>query len=134
MAQRLGFGESIPTLGIKRCDIGPGYTGYFIPLVRDVLAKQIAYVSGFGSVEVDQASMIEFKLNPTNYYFLLVARLDTDIQSVQATLRSESITVEYLRLTQNQYQDYLRAWEVNPQAQAVSFTKETRKNKDGKDV
>lgn len=54
MAQRLGFGESIPTLGIKRCDIGPGYTGYFIPLVRDVLAKQIAYVSGFGSVEVDQ--------------------------------------------------------------------------------
>lgn len=134
MAQRLGFGESIPTLGIKRCDIGPGYTGYFIPLVRDVLAKQIAYVSGFGSVEVDQESMIEFKLNPTNYYFLLVARLDTDIQSVQATLRSETITVEYLRLTQNQYQDYLRAWEVNPQAQAVSFTKETRKNKDGKDV
>lgn len=134
MAQRLGFGESIPTLGIKRCDIGPGYTGYFIPLVRDVLAKQIAYVSGFGSVEVDQASMIEFKLNPTNYYFLLVARLDTDIQSVQATLRSESITVEYIRLTQSQYQDYLRAWEVNPQAQAVSFTKETRKNKDGKDV
>lgn len=118
-------------MSISRVDIAVGYTGYCIPLDNNTLAKNIVYVRGFGNLELDSQSMIEFRLEPQLYYFFLVARLNCDQYGQVA---SDDITVEYIRMTEKQYFRFLGLRRANPNANAIMLQKEKRTNQEGKDV
>lgn len=118
-------------MSISRVDIAVGYTGYCIPLDNNTLAKNIVYVRGFGNLELDSQSMVEFRLEPQLYYFFLVARLNCDQYGQVA---SDDITVEYIRMTEKQYFRFLGLRRANPNANAIMLQKEKRTNQEGKDV
>ena len=104
MGQFIQFGQSASSVSISRVDIAVGYTGYCIPLDNNTLAKNIVYVRGFGNLELDSQSMVEFRLEPQLYYFFLVARLNCDQYGQVAN------------------------------ANAIMLQKEKRTNQEGKDV
>ena len=131
MGQFIQFGQSASSVSISRVDIAVGYTGYCIPLDNNTLAKNIVYVRGFGNLELDSQSMIEFRLEPQLYYFFLVARLNCDQYGQVA---SDDITVEYIRMTEKQYFRFLGLRRANPNANAIMLQKEKRTNQEGKDV
>ena len=131
MGQFIQFGQSASSVSISRVDIAVGYTGYCIPLGNNTLAKNIVYVRGFGNLELDSQSMVEFRLEPQLYYFFLVARLNCDQYGQVA---SDDITVEYTRMTEKQYFRFLGLRRANPNANAIMLQKEKRTNQEGKDV
>lgn len=131
MGQFIQFGQSASSVSISRVDIAVGYTGYCIPLDNNTLAKNIVYVRGFGNLELDSQSMVEFRLEPQLYYFFLVARLNCDQYGQVA---SDDITVEYIRMTEKQYFRFLGLRRANPNANAIMLQKEKRTNQEGKDV
>lgn len=131
MGQFIQFGQSASSVSISRVDIAVGYTGYCIPLDNHTLAKNIVYVRGFGNLELDSQSMVEFRLEPQLYYFFLVARLNCDQYGQVA---SDDITVEYIRMTEKQYFRFLGLRRANPNANAIMLQKEKRTNQEGKDV
>ena len=131
MGQFIQFGQSASSVSISRVDIAVGYTGYCIPLDNNTLAKNIVYVRGFGNLELDSQSMVEFRLEPQLYYFFLVARLNCDQYGQVA---SDDITVEYIRMTEKQYFRFLGLRRANPTANAIMLQKEKRTNQEGKDV
>lgn len=131
MGQFIQFGQSASSVSISRVDIAVGYTGYSIPLDNNTLAKNIVYVRGFGNLELDSQSMVEFRLEPQLYYFFLVARLNCDQYGQVA---SDDITVEYIRMTEKQYFRFLGLRRANPNANAIMLQKEKRTNQEGKDV
>lgn len=131
MGQFIQFGQSASSVSISRVDIAVGYTGYCIPLDNNTLAKNIVYVWGFGNLELDSQSMVEFRLKPQLYYFFLVARLNCDQYGQVA---SDDITVEYIRMTEKQYFRFLGLRRANPNANAIMLQKEKRTNQEGKDV
>lgn len=131
MGQLIQFGQSASSVSISRVDIAVGYTGYCIPLDNNTLAKNIVYVRGFGNLELDSQSMVEFRLEPQLYYFFLVARLNCDQYGQVA---SDDITVEYIRMTEKQYFRFLGLRRANPNANAIMLQKEKRTNQEGKDV
>lgn len=131
MGQFIQFGQSASSVSISRVDIAVGYTGYCIPLDNNTLAKNIVYVRGFGNLELDSQSMVEFRLEPQLYYFFLVARLNCDQYGQVA---SDDITVEYIRMTEKQYLRFLGLRRANPNANAIMLQKEKRTNQEGKDV
>lgn len=131
MGQFIPFGQSASSVSISRVDIAVGYTGYCIPLDNNTLAKNIVYVRGFGNLELDSQSMVEFRLEPQLYYFFLVARLNCDQYGQVA---SDDITVEYIRMTEKQYFRFLGLRRANPNANAIMLQKEKRTNQEGKDV
>lgn len=131
MGQFIQFGQSASSVSISRVDIAVGYTGYCIPLANNTLAKNIVYVRGFGNLELDSQSMVEFRLEPQLYYFFLVARLNCDQYGQVA---SDDITVEYIRMTEKQYFRFLGLRRANPNANAIMLQKEKRTNQEGKDV
>ena len=131
MGQFIQFGQSASSVSISRVDIAVGYTGYCIPLDNNALAKNIVYVRGFGNLELDSQSMVEFRLEPQLYYFFLVARLNCDQYGQVA---SDDITVEYIRMTEKQYFRFLGLRRANPNANAIMLQKEKRTNQEGKDV
>lgn len=131
MGQFIQFGQSASSVSISRVDIAVGYTGYCIPLDNNTLAKNIVYVRGFGNLELDSQSMVEFRLEPQLYYFFLVARLNCDQYGQVA---SDDITVEYIRMTEKQYFRFLGLRRANPNANAIMLQKEKRTNQAGKDV
>lgn len=131
MGQFIQFGQSASSVSISRVDIAVGYTGYCIPLDNNTLAKNIVYVRGFGNLELDSQSIVEFRLEPQLYYFFLVARLNCDQYGQVA---SDDITVEYIRMTEKQYFRFLGLRRANPNANAIMLQKEKRTNQEGKDV
>lgn len=131
MGQFIQFGQSASSVSISRVDIAVGYTGYCIPLDNNTLAKNIVYVRGFGNLELDSQSMVEFRLEPQLYYFFLVACLNCDQYGQVA---SDDITVEYIRMTEKQYFRFLGLRRANPNANAIMLQKEKRTNQEGKDV
>lgn len=131
MGQFIQFGQSASSVSISRVDIAVGYTGYCIPLDNNTLAKNIVYVRGFGNLELDSQSMVEFRLEPQLYYFFLVARLNCDQYGQVA---SDDITVEYIRMTEKQYFRFLGLRRANPNANAIMLQKEKRTNQEGRDV
>lgn len=131
MGQFIQFGQSASSVSISRVDIAVGYTGYCIPLDNNTLAKNIVYVRGFGNLELDSQSMVEFRLEPQLYYFFLVARLNCD---QYGRVASDDITVEYIRMTEKQYFRFLGLRRANPNANAIMLQKEKRTNQEGKDV
>lgn len=131
MGQFIQFGQSASSVSVSRVDIAVGYTGYCIPLDNNTLAKNIVYVRGFGNLELDSQSMVEFRLEPQLYYFFLVARLNCDQYGQVA---SDDITVEYIRMTEKQYFRFLGLRRANPNANAIMLQKEKRTNQEGKDV
>lgn len=131
MGQFIQFGQSASSVSISRVDIAVGYTGYCIPLDNNTLAKNIVYVRGFGNLELDSQSMVEFRLEPQLFYFFLVARLNCDQYGQVA---SDDITVEYIRMTEKQYFRFLGLRRANPNANAIMLQKEKRTNQEGKDV
>lgn len=131
MGQFIQFGQSASSVSVSRVDIAVGYTGYCIPLANNTLAKNIVYVRGFGNLELDSQSMVEFRLEPQLYYFFLVARLNCDQYGQVA---SDDITVEYIRMTEKQYFRFLGLRRANPNANAIMLQKEKRTNQEGKDV
>lgn len=131
MGQFIQFGQSASSVSVSRVDIAVGYTGYCIPLDNNTLAKSIVYVRGFGNLELDSQSMVEFRLEPQLYYFFLVARLNCDQYGQVA---SDDITVEYIRMTEKQYFRFLGLRRANPNANAIMLQKEKRTNQEGKDV
>lgn len=131
MGQFIQFGQSASSVSVSRVDVAVGYTGYCIPLDNNTLAKNIVYVRGFGNLELDSQSMVEFRLEPQLYYFFLVARLNCDQYGQVA---SDDITVEYIRMTEKQYFRFLGLRRANPNANAIMLQKEKRTNQEGKDV
>lgn len=89
MGQFIQFGQSASSVSISRVDIAVGYTGYCIPLDNNTLAKNIVYVRGFGNLELDSQSMVEFRLEPQLYYFfwLLVSTVISMVRLRVTTLR-----------------------------------------------
>ena len=132
MATVLNFGGRVAPLTVGRCDVAVGYTGRVVLISNKVWMKNIAWdliLKCF--VEVTQEGIIKYRLSPTQYYYLLVFRLNTDIRG---DVYGNDMTVEYLRLSSKQYDDLIRQVHENPAYTSFILNKEKRKNDDGKDV
>lgn len=119
-------------LNVGRCDVAVGYTGRVVLISGKVWMKNIAWDAILKCfVEVTQEGIIKYRLSPTQYYYLLVFRLNTDIRG---DVYGNDVTVEYLRLSSKQYDDLIRQVHENPAYTSFILNKEKRKNDDGKDV
>lgn len=119
-------------LNVGRCDVAVGYTGRVVLISSKVWMKNIAWDAILKCfVEVTQEGIIKYRLSPTQYYYLLVFRLNTDIRG---DVYGNDVTVEYLRLSSKQYDDLIRQVHENPAYTSFILNKEKRKNDDGKDV
>lgn len=117
---------------VGRCDVAVGYTGRVVLISGKVWMKNIAWDAILKCfVEVTQEGIIKYRLSPTQYYYLLVFRLNTDIRG---DVYGNDVTVEYLRLSSKQYDDLIRQVHENPAYTSFILNKEKRKNDDGKDV
>nr|DAJ54802.1 MAG TPA: hypothetical protein [Caudoviricetes sp.] len=132
MATVLNFGGRVAPLNVGRCDVAVGYTGRVVLISGKVWMKNIAWDAILKCfVEVTQEGIIKYRLSPTQYYYLLVFRLNTDIRG---DVYGNDVTVEYLRLSSKQYDDLIRQVHENPAYTSFILNKEKRKNDDGKDV
>jgi len=108
MAYKLTLGSKIKNSAIQRSSVADNFTARAILLGFDqIYAKQVAYDSNTKStVEVDQEAILKYRFSRAIiYYYIPVARLNTDIYG---RVVSEDFTIEYVRLTEGQYEEFAR--------------------------
>ena len=131
MGELLSFGNTVSSLTINRVNIDFNQVGYVVLLDNRVLAKQVAYFEGFGYVEMTQEDVINTGKNASTCYIMLAARLNTD---QRGTVYGDDITVEYMRMSQRQYNSLCAGFQAVPGATALMIRKERNVNAQGKDV
>ena len=131
MGQFLSIGQTVSSLSISRANVDVGQTGVCVLLDPRVLAKQVAFFEGFGYVELGADDIARYGKQPSTLYLMLVLRL-TDFAN--GKVFGDSVEVQYLRMTQRQYNAFSMGVQANPSANVVWLSKERNVNADGKDV
>lgn len=104
-------GDKAPQTGIQKSEIALGAEGRVAVLSPNVMQKNLAFdpVNKL-MVDLTQEESFEFRMNTTPYYFLLVARLDTDREG--NVISPKISQIEYIRLNAKNYDEYLKSLKV----------------------
>jgi len=102
--QRVEFGTRVRSISIPRVQIAAGMKGRAVVIDKSPMVKQIAYddVNKI-RVEVTQQECIESHLTPRANFFMLVARLNTDMKG---NIVDSDISVEYLQMSERVYNEF----------------------------
>lgn len=133
MAYKLTLGSKIKNSAIQRSSVADNFTARAILLGFDqIYAKQVAYDSNTKStVEVDQEAILKYRFSRAIiYYYIPVARLNTDIYG---RVVSEDFTIEYVRLTEGQYEEFARQATEMGTFVSVCLKKVAKKGANGQD-
>lgn len=133
MAYKLTLGSKIKNSAIQRSSVADNFTARAVLLGLDqIYAKQVAYDSNIKStVEVDQEAILKYRFSRAIiYYYIPVARLNTDIYG---RVVSEDFTIEYVRLTEGQYEEFARQATEMGTFVSVCLKKVAKKGANGQD-
>ena len=133
MAYKLTLGSKIKNSAIRRSSVADNFTARAVLLGFDqIYAKQVAYDSNTKStVEVDQEAILKYRFSRAIiYYYIPVARLNTDIYG---RVVSEDFTIEYVRLTEGQYEEFARQATEMGTFVSVCLKKVAKKGANGQD-
>lgn len=133
MAYKLTLGSKIKNSAIQRSSVADNFTARAVLLGFDqIYAKQVAYDSNIKStVEVDQEAILKYRFSRAIiYYYIPVARLNTDIYG---RVVSEDFTIEYVRLTEGQYEEFARQATEMGTFVSVCLKKVAKKGANGQD-
>ena len=133
MAYRIPLGGRMANPTVNRSNVAEGFPGRAIMLGPDcIYAKALYYDERIKrSVEVDQEAILKYRFDKVlTYYYILIARLNTDNRS---EVVSDDIVLEYLRLSESQYETLCT--EINEVGNFTSLilTKIKKVGQDGKD-
>lgn len=104
--EQVAFGTRVRSMSIPRCDVANGMKGRAVMIDPNVAVKQIAYddVNKCRVEITSQEESIELKLAPRATFYLLIARLNTDMQG---NVASPDFQVEYVQMAESVYNDFL---------------------------
>lgn len=134
MPNFIKLGQTVPSLSIPRLDVANGFSARALVVDPDLtFFKYQAYDDRVKRmVELDQDSALELKLNPYTAYYMLVARLNTDLNG---RIASDSFELQYLRMSEKVYQSLSRQIEENPNFTHIVISKGPKQtNEQGRDV
>lgn len=123
---RVRLGETIKSPTINRCDVADGTKGRALLLSDDWLAAAVAYTQEplpRGVFYVTEEDVVEFGLQPRVYYMALIARLNTDARGV---VLDDTFKLEYVRLGEQQYQEFANLAMEMKKVENVVLTKVTK--------
>lgn len=133
MAYRIPLGGRMANPTVNRSNVAEGFPGRAIMLGPDcIYAKALYYDERIKrSVEVDQESILKYRFDKVlTYYYILIARLNTDNRS---EVVSDDIVLEYLRLSEAQYETLCTEINEVGNFSSLILTKIKKVGQDGKD-
>lgn len=99
------MGTKAKSAAILRSVLADGCKGRAILLSKDPAVKQIAFDNKIRrAVEVTQNDCIRLRLSPRATYYLLIARLNTDLKGV---VHGSEFVIEYLQLSESVYNEFV---------------------------
>lgn len=133
MAYQVPLGQKIESITINRSNVAEGFPGRAVMLGDNcVFGKILTYDDRIKrSVEVDQDAILKYGFDKVfTYYYILIARLNTDNRG---NVVSDDVTVEYLRLSENQWDELTTSMNEMGSFSSLLLTKVTKKGSGGKD-
>lgn len=132
MLTKIKFGEVAKQCTINRISCAEGSKARAVFISKDPAVKATAFDQEVRrTVEVDQELMMKYRdLKPRNTYYFLVAKLNTDQKN---NISDNSFTVEYLQLSQSQYQEFNDACAEMNHMTSIVIAKE-KKTVNGQDM
>lgn len=133
MAYRIPLGGRMANPTVNRSNVAEGFPGRAIMLGPDcIYAKALYYDERIKrSVEVDQEAILKYRFDKVlTYYYILIARLNTDNRS---EVVSDDIVLEYLRLSEAQYETLCTEINEVGNFSSLILTKIKKVGQDGKD-
>lgn len=103
--ERVAFGTRVRSISIPRVQVAAGMRARAVILDPDPVVKQIAYDDvNKMRVEVTQEQCIASGLTPRANFYMLVARLNTDMKG---NIVDSDISVEYLQMSERVYNEFV---------------------------
>lgn len=133
MAYQVPLGQKIESITINRSNVAEGFPGRAVMLGDNcVFGKILTYDDRIKrSIEVDQDAILKYGFDKVfTYYYILIARLNTDNRG---NVVSDDVTVEYLRLSENQWDELTTSMNEMGSFSSLLLTKVTKKGSGGKD-
>lgn len=133
MGYKVPFGQRIEAVQIAKANVVKGFPGRALMLGPDcVMGKALYYDDRVKrTVEVTQDAIIKYHFdNVREYYYIAIARLNTDMQG---NIVSNDIKVEYVRLTGDMYNDLCTQLRETPHYTSLLLEKVEKRGDDGKD-
>lgn len=133
MAYKIPLGQKMESVTVNRSNVADGIPSRALLLGEEcIYGKQLAYDTRVKrSVEVDQEALIKYRFdNVYEYYYILIARLNTDMAG---RVVSPDVTVEYLRLSANQYGELVTSMNEMKRFSSLLLQKVSKRGNDGKD-
>lgn len=125
---KIQFGKSIPNKLISRCDVAEDSKGRVIPLFDNVMAVFLFYHEdrdgNKGVYFCTEEEAIQAGVAPKLYYCIPVARLNTD---AKGKVLDDSIKLEYLRPSAQQYNDLISDSEELEQFNSIYIAKQKKR-------
>lgn len=118
---------------INRSNVAEGFPGRAVLLGENcVFAKAQAYDDRIKrSIEVDQEAILKYHFDKVHtYYYILIARLNTDNRG---NVVSDDVVIEYLRLSEKQWDDLTISMNEMGSFTSLFFTKVKKTGDDGRD-
>lgn len=130
--QHVDFGTKVKAIEVGRTQCAENVAGRAIVLDPSPAVKQCAWLEGVNakgepvkrSVELNQDEAIRFRATPRVNYYMLIARLNTDMNG---NVVGDDIVVEYLQMSAKVYDDFIEACESIGNYTTIKLKKEVRK-------
>lgn len=133
MAYRIPLGSKMENPTVNKSNVAEGFPGRAVLLGENcVYGKAQTYDDRIKrSIEVDQDSILKYRFEKVfTYYYILIARLNTDNRG---NVVSDDIVIEYLRLTEKQWDDLTIQMNEMGSFTSLLLTKVTKKGNDNRD-
>ena len=133
MAYQIPLGGRMANPTVNRSNVAEGFPGRALMLGPEcIYAKALYYDERIKrSVEVDQEAILKYRFDKVlTYYYILIARLNTDNRS---EVVSDDIVLEYLRLSEGQYETLCTEINEVGNFSSLILTKIKKVGQDGKD-
>jgi hypothetical protein len=129
--QPVQMGGFVRNISVGRANVAQGTKGRAVLVDPNPRAIYLAFDNvNKCSVLADADSVIKYKLNPRTYYVFLLARLNTDMKGTQV---GNEIVIEYLRLSESVYQDFVDAYNEMPSVSSIILKPVVKKGNNGQD-
>lgn len=133
MAYKIPLGQKMESVTVNRSNVADGIPSRALLLGEEcIYGKQLAYDPKVRrSVEVDQEALIKYRFDRVfEYYYILIARLNTDMAG---RVVSPDVTVEYIRLSDKQYNDLVTSMNEMKTFSSLLLNKVPKRGEKGED-
>ena len=119
------LGQVIKSRLVTRCDVADGTKGRAILASQDVIGCNLVYTPEphRGVYFVDPPTAIKYNLSPRFYYLIPLVRLNTD---ARGNVINSSVSLEYLRLSEGLYRQFVNDLEELEVCKTIALTKESK--------